>query len=154
VFALEALLVETVSSCEVCPFCILDKKFALAGTGCVARSAESQALPLKPAASCSFQGRTVTPINELKEIDMKNLKRLGLAFALTLVLALSASAGITETPPCAPPDPGITETPPCAAAQMSPDDSAAPGTALSTPASNTVDIVSVVDAALNLLTLF
>ncbi|MDX6403022.1 MAG: hypothetical protein QOH70_477 [Blastocatellia bacterium] len=83
---------------------------------------------------------------------MKNLKRLGAAIALTFVLGLSAFAGDVDTPPCA--APGEVETPPCATAQMSPDASSAPGTALSTPASNTVDIVSVVDAALNLLSLF
>jgi hypothetical protein len=109
---------------------------------------------LKPASSCSFQGRTVTPINEVKEINMKNLKRLSAAVVLPFVLSLTAFAGEVNTPPCAPPDPGEMSAPPCAAAQMSPDDSAAPGTALSTPASNTVDIVSVVDAALNLLSLF
>ena len=85
---------------------------------------------------------------------MKNLKRLGAAVALTFVLGVSVFAGDISTPPCAPPDLGEMSTPPCAAAQMSSDDSAAPGTALSTPASNTVDIVSVVDAAMNLLSLF
>jgi hypothetical protein len=85
---------------------------------------------------------------------MTILKRLGAAIALTLVLGVSAFAGDVETPPCTLPEPGQISTPPCAAAQMSFDDSAAPGTALSTPASNTVDIVSVVDAALNLLSLF
>jgi hypothetical protein len=85
---------------------------------------------------------------------MKNLKRLSAAVVLPFVLSLTAFAGEVNTPPCAPPDPGEMSAPPCAAAQMSPDDSAAPGTALSTPASNTVDIVSVVDAALNLLSLF
>jgi hypothetical protein len=85
---------------------------------------------------------------------MKNLKRLGVAFALTFVLGVSTFAGEMNAPPCAPPAPGEMNAPPCAAAQMSPDDSSAPGTALSTLASNTVDIVSVVDAALNLLSLF
>jgi hypothetical protein len=85
---------------------------------------------------------------------MKNLKRLGAAVVLTFVLGLSVFAGEAETPPCAPPDPGITETPPCAAAQMSPDDSVAPGQTDTPPASDTVDFVSVVDAAMNLLLLF
>jgi hypothetical protein len=85
---------------------------------------------------------------------MKDLKHLGVALVLTFVLSLSAFAGEMSTPPCASPDLGEMSTPPCADAQISPDDSSAPGTALSTPASNTVDIVSVVDAALNLLTLF
>jgi len=82
---------------------------------------------------------------------MKYLKRLGAAFVLTFVLSLSAFAGETDTPPCAP---GEISTPPCAAAQMTPDDSAAPGDISTPPASNTVDILSVVDAAMNLLLLF
>ncbi|MDX6529066.1 MAG: hypothetical protein QOH41_1356 [Blastocatellia bacterium] len=81
---------------------------------------------------------------------MKNLRRLSAAVVLTFVLVVSAFAGEVETPPCAPGD----ILTPCAAAQMSSDDSTAPGVALSTPASNTVDIVSVVDAAMNLLSLF
>ena len=85
---------------------------------------------------------------------MKNLKRLGAAIALTLVLSLSAFAGEMNTPPCAPPDPGIMETPPCAAAPTAPDDSTAPGE-ISTPlASDAVDMLTVVDAAMNLLLLF
>ena len=85
---------------------------------------------------------------------MKNLKRLGATVVLTLALGLTALAGEMETPPCAPPTPGEIETPPCAAAQMTPDDSTAPG-GISTPAAaNTVDIFSVVDAAMDLLLLF
>ena len=82
---------------------------------------------------------------------MKNLKRLGAAIALTFALGLSAFAGDVDTPPCAP---GDILTPPCAAARLSADDSAAPGETDTPPASNTVDIVSVVDAAMNLLSLF
>ena len=85
---------------------------------------------------------------------MKNLKRLSAAAVLTFVLSLSAFAGETDTPPCAPPEPGQLETPPCAAAPLSADDSAAPGQTDTPPASNTADIVSVVDAAMNLLLLF
>jgi len=85
---------------------------------------------------------------------MNSLKRLGAAIALTFVLGLSAFAGDIQTPPCAPPDPGETQAPPCAAAPLSPDDSAAPGQTDTPPASNIVDIVSVVDAAMNLLLLF
>ena len=85
---------------------------------------------------------------------MKNLKGLGAAIALTIVLSLTAFAGEMNAPPCAPPDPGIMETPPCAAAPLSPDDSAAPGDILTPPASDTVGILSVVDAAMNLLLLF
>src|SRR2546423_15005547 len=81
---------------------------------------------LKHASSCSF--RNIANSNfELKERNMKNLKRLCVSVALTLVLGLSVLAGEVQSPPCAPPDPGITETPPCAAAQEMPDDSANPG---------------------------
>jgi len=85
---------------------------------------------------------------------MKNLKRLSAAVVLTFVLSLSAFAGEISTPPCAPPDPGETHGPPCAAAPLSPDDSAAPGEISTPPAADAVDIVSVVDAAMNLLLLF
>ena len=46
---------------------------------------------------------------------MKNLRKLAVAFALTLALGVAAFAGETNSPPCAPPAPGIMETPPCAA---------------------------------------
>lgn len=85
---------------------------------------------------------------------MKNLRRLSTTVLLTLVLGLSASAGEIPIGPCAPPDPGETHAPPCAAAQMSPDDSTAPGDILTPPASNAVDILAVVDAAMNLLLFF
>jgi hypothetical protein len=52
---------------------------------------------------------------------MKNLRRLGAAIVLTLALGLSAFAGETHTPPCAPPDPGETHTPPCSGGQIAPD---------------------------------
>jgi hypothetical protein len=54
---------------------------------------------------------------------MKILQRLICAVALTLVFGLSALAGVTQAPPCAPPDPGITQAPPCASAQIISDDS-------------------------------
>jgi hypothetical protein len=125
----------------------------LLGAGCAARSTEGQATPLKPASSCSFQGRTVTPIDEVKEINMKNLKRLGAAVALTFVLGVSVFAGDISTPPCAPPAPGIMETPPCAAQAIS-DDSTAPGQTDTPPASNAIDMPSFAEAAMNLLLLF
>ena len=54
---------------------------------------------------------------------MKNLKRLGAMVVLTLVFSLSAFAGETSTPPCAPPEPGETSTPPCTGGQTTPDNS-------------------------------
>ena len=47
---------------------------------------------------------------------MRKLKKLTAAIVLTFVVALSAFAGQTETPPCPVPEPGQTETPPCSAA--------------------------------------
>ena len=82
---------------------------------------------------------------------MKNLKRLSAAVLLACVLGVSAFGGEISTPPCAP---GDILTPPCAAALLSPDDSTAPGETHCPPASDTVDILSVVDAAMNLLLLF
>lgn len=84
---------------------------------------------------------------------MNSLKRLSATVALTFVLGVSAFAGEILTPPCAAPDPGEILTPPCAA-QMPADDSAFPGEVNAPPASNTVDVLSVVDAAMNLLLLF
>lgn len=85
---------------------------------------------------------------------MKNLGRLSTALLLTLVLGVSAFAGETNSPPCAPPAPGEVNSPPCAAAQMTPDDPTAPGQIPTPPDSNTVDILSVVEAAMNLLLIF
>ena len=67
---------------------------------------------------------------------MKNLKRLGVSVTLLCVLSLTALAGETSSPPCAPPDPGETNSPPCAAAQVAPDDSVIPGQTDTPPASN------------------
>jgi hypothetical protein len=83
---------------------------------------------------------------------MKTLKQLSAAVVLTCTLGLSAFAGEVNTPPCA--APGEIQTPPCASAPMAPDESTAPGETHGPPASNTVDILSVVDAAMNLLLLF
>jgi hypothetical protein len=65
---------------------------------------------------------------------MKNLRRLGAVVALTLVLGLSAFAGETMTPPCAPP--GSTETPPCTNALATPDDGLPPSDLSAPPATN------------------
>jgi len=61
---------------------------------------------------------------------MKNLRKLGAAVVLTVVLALSAFAGETQTPPCST-EPGQTSTPPCASVVVDLDtptgESTAPG---------------------------
>jgi hypothetical protein len=53
---------------------------------------------------------------------MNNVKRLCLIISMTLVLAASAFAGETQSPPCAPPDPGEVHAPPCEAAQLTSND--------------------------------
>ena len=47
---------------------------------------------------------------------MKNIRKLSAVVVLTFVLAMSAFAGQTDTPPCPIPEPGQIETPPCSAA--------------------------------------
>jgi hypothetical protein len=61
--------------------------------------------------------------HEVKEKPMKNLKKIVAAVVLTCVLGLSAFAGETQAPPCAPPEPGETQAPPCSGGQMAGDNS-------------------------------
>jgi hypothetical protein len=80
---------------------------------------------------------------------MKTIKRLGTAVLLTCVFALTALAGETQAPPCAP---GEMNAPPCA---MATGETSAPpegGETQSPPAAN--DILSVAEAAMNMLLLF
>ena len=79
---------------------------------------------------------------------MKNLKRMGLAFVLTLVVALSAFAGETSTPPCPPPDPGEMQTPPCSNAQLTSDDPT-PGQTDTPPSESAVTEYVVAGAAID-----
>ncbi len=81
---------------------------------------------------------------------MKNLKRLGVAFALTFVLGVAAFAGETLTPPCAPPAPGETLTPPCSSSTMLSDDSGTPGETSAPPGSNAA-LKDVAEFAIGLL---
>jgi len=90
---------------------------------------------------------------------MKNLRRLGLTLALTLVLGLSASAGYaqapcvpgeTQSPPCAC-APGETSGPPCTSAPATLDDPAAPGETNTPPATNAVDVFSISEFTVDLL---
>lgn len=76
---------------------------------------------------------------------MKNLKKLGVAAALTLMLSLSVSAGEMLTPPCAPPEPGEMLTPPCVT-QMASDNPTTSGQLETSPASNGVDMLTVAGA--------
>ncbi len=78
---------------------------------------------------------------------MSYLKRLGAAVVVTLVVAVAASADC--------PVPGIMNGPPCvSAAQTAPDDPTAPGIMQGPPASNSVDLISIAEIALNSLLLF
>ncbi len=52
-----------------------------------------------------------------------NLKKLAAAVVLTCVVGLSAFAGETQAPPCAPLVPGETQAPPCSGSQMAVDGS-------------------------------
>ena len=84
---------------------------------------------------------------------MRNLKLLGISVTLLCALSMTAFAGETTSPPCAP---GETISPPCASAQVTADDSVAPGDTTSPPASEVeVSITEVaVDLLANALSLF
>jgi hypothetical protein len=79
---------------------------------------------------------------------MKNLKRLVSAIVLTCVLGLSAFAGETQAPPCAPPEPGETQAPPCTGGQTTSDDSTTPGIISTPPASDSAYLIT--EAAITL----
>ncbi|HMG74996.1 MAG TPA: hypothetical protein VK582_15955 [Pyrinomonadaceae bacterium] len=76
---------------------------------------------------------------------MKNLKKLGVAAVLTLMLSLSVFAGEMLTPPCAPPEPGEMLTPPCVT-QVASDDPTTSGQLETPPASNAVEMLTVAEA--------
>jgi hypothetical protein len=78
---------------------------------------------------------------------MKNLKLLGISVTLLCVLSMTAFAGETNSPPCAP---GETNSPPCAMSQMTPDDSVAPGEIVA-PASTAGSNYSVSEVAVDIL---
>ena len=86
---------------------------------------------------------------------MKSLRKLGAAAVLTSVLALSAFAGETPPPPCAP-EPGQSSTPPCAAALGDVDTptgiSTAPGDMATSSETSFTEIAA--DVLLNFLPLF
>jgi len=79
---------------------------------------------------------------------MKNLKRLGLSFALVSVFAFTTFAGETPTGPCAP---GETPTGPCQTASITLDDSVAPGETPTPPASTAGYEYSLADVVIDLV---
>jgi hypothetical protein len=81
---------------------------------------------------------------------MKNLKLPGLSVTLLCVLSMTAFAGDTNSPPCAPPDPGSTNSPPCAAAQITLDDPPASNETV-VPASTAESNYSVSEVTVDLL---
>ena len=87
--------------------------------------------------------RNINPTS--KGENMKSLKRLGAAIALTFALALAAFAD------CVPPAPGEILTPPCSVAQKTPDDPTAPGEILMPPASNAEIAFTISDATIGIL---
>jgi hypothetical protein len=76
---------------------------------------------------------------------MEKLKRITAALSLILVLSVAALADEPPSPPC---EPGIMQGPPCSAAQVVNDDPTAPGQTSTPPAVDTVDLISVAEAAL------
>ena len=86
---------------------------------------------------------------------MKNLKRLCMAMALTLTIALSAFAGEIPSPPCPPPDPGEIPSPPCSVTQNGSDDATAQTQATTTVTSDDLSVTTVtVDLLQTVLSLF
>ena len=78
---------------------------------------------------------------------MRNLKLLGISVTLLCVMSMTAFAGDTSSPPCAP---GETISPPCASAQLVPDDSVIPGQTDTPPASNSGAEYSITEVAVDL----
>ena len=80
---------------------------------------------------------------------MSNLRRLVVTLCLTSVLAVTAFAGETPAPPCAP-NPGETNAPPCSSAQMTNDasDAGQTETPPASDSSNTADVVSFAEETL------
>lgn len=85
---------------------------------------------------------------------MRNLKRLVVSLSLMSVLAITAFAGETSSPPCAPPDPGETAAPPCSSAQMTTEDSVVPGQTSTPPAADAADVSTIIEDTLIALLLF
>jgi hypothetical protein len=82
---------------------------------------------------------------------MNNLKRLVVILSLIFVLAATVFAGETPTPPCPAPEPGELSTPPCSSAQLTTDDPISSGETEAPPASETIVISTIAEAALGAL---
>jgi hypothetical protein len=78
---------------------------------------------------------------------MKILKKLAVCLTLTSVLAVTASAGETDSPPCAP---GETSTPPCAL-MMDAQNPTAPGDTQTPPTSESFDFFALAETAFALI---
>lgn len=83
---------------------------------------------------------------------MSNLRKLGAVVVLTCALGVSSFAGETQSPPCGT-DPGEIHTGPCSSAQPITDPTD-PGQTDTPPAADTVDVISIAEAALTALLLF
>ena len=70
------------------------------------------------------------------------LKKLLLSVTLTLTLCVAALAGETNSPPCAP---GETSSPPCSSPLS--DGASITGETSSAPAPESVDVISITEAA-------
>ncbi len=82
---------------------------------------------------------------------MQKLRKLGATVVVTFVLALSAFAGETLTPPCPDPAPGQTSTPPCSAATGDMD---TPGVTQAAANDGTSFTEIATDVVLNILSLY
>jgi hypothetical protein len=85
---------------------------------------------------------------------MRNLKRLVVTSCLISLLAFTALAGETPTPPCAPPIPGEIQAPPCSEGQIVTDDPTSPEETEAPPAADSVVITTIADAAVGALLCF
>jgi hypothetical protein len=82
---------------------------------------------------------------------MRTTRKLLLTFSLISILAATAFAGETQSPPCAP---GETQSPPCTAAQLLTDEPTGPDQTSTAPSADTFDLTSTVEGALIAFLLF
>lgn len=82
---------------------------------------------------------------------MENLRKLGLAICLAVIITGNAFAGETSTPPCA--NPGETSSPPCPSAGIIIDEASAASSTISSEV-ETIALEAASYAIETLLTLF